>query len=151
MSESLIIKDGSGDIKSLQVDSGSNGYVSNHTLISTTTASNVSIYYTGGPSGWEWSTASGTVNVALLDNSRKSIVINNNSEVGKCYVIMGTSSFGTITDVETAPPVYSFLLDSGGTYFGDSSTAALQHLIYVPSSSNIPTAQSMSVVVTQIY
>jgi hypothetical protein len=151
MSESLIVKDGNGSVKSLQVDSGSNGYISNHTLVSTVTGSDVSIYYTNGPSGWDWNSLSGTVSVAALDNSRKSIVINNNSEAGKCYVIMGTSSFGVINDMETAPPVYSFLLDSGGTYFADSSTAALQHLIYVPSSSNIPTAQSMSVVVTQIY
>jgi len=152
MSESLIIKDGNGDIKSLQVDSGSNGYISNHTLVSTVTCSYIKTYYTDGPDGWDWNSAnSGSVDVASFNQTRKGLIINNNTSVGKCYVIMGTGSFGTLTSVTSAPPSYSFLLSPGGIYFADTSTCALQHLIYVPSSSNIPNEQSMSVTVTQIY
>jgi len=152
MSQSLIIKDGAGAYKNLQVDSGSNGYISNHTLVSTVTGSVVKKYYTNGPDGWDWQdTESGSISVANYDMSRKSLIIQNDSEVGKCYVIMGTSSFGTLQSVETAPPYYSFMLDGGATYIADTSTAALGHLIFVPSASNIPDSGSMAVSVTQIY
>lgn len=145
MAESLIIKDGNGTIKSLQVDSGSNGYVGNHTLISTVTASNVDAYANG--SGWNWGT--GIAQIATYNQSRKSIIVNNNSEAGKCYVLMGNSDF-SVSDNESPPGKYTFLLDAGGVYFGDSSTSALEHHIYVPSSSYAD-ASVMTVTVTQIY
>lgn len=152
MLESLAIKDGIGSLKNLQVSSGSNGYISNHTIVSTATGSNIEKYYVGGPFGWDWQSAnSGTVNVADYDSNRKNIIIFNNTELGKCYVLVGSSSFGTIIDIEKAPPYYSFLLDAGGTYSADTTLAPLQHMIYVPSASNISDAESMTVTVTQIY
>lgn len=145
MSESLIIKDGNSVIKSLQVDSGSNGYITNHTLVSTVTGSQVDSYAAGA--GWEWGTGS---LIASSSISRKSIIVSNNSEAGKCYLLLGNDDFGTITDIEVAPPKYTFLLDAGGVYFGDSSTSALEHHIYVPSSSYAGPEQ-MTVTVTQAY
>lgn len=151
MAESLIIKDGNGSIKSLQVDSGSNGYISNHVVVSAATGSTVAKYYTDGDNGWDWITDSGSISVAGYSASRRSLIIANNSEIGKCYILIGSSSFGEITNVEDPPPYYSFLLDSGGTYFADTTSAVLEHMIYVPSSSAIPDASSMTVTVTQIY
>lgn len=151
MAESLIIKDGNGAVKSLQVDSGSNGYITNHVAVSTATGSSVAKYYTGGDAGWDWAIDSGSVPVAAYSSARRSLIIANNSDVGKCYIIVGSSSFGTIENVENPPPYYSFVLDSGGTYFADTTSAVLEHMIYVPSSSAIPDSSSMTVTVTQIY
>lgn len=150
MSQSLIIKDGNGEVKSLQVDSSSYGYISNHAVVSTATTSTITKYYTNGPDGWEWDIASGVVEVAAYDKDRKSLIINNNTSVGKCYVLVGSSDFGTITDVTIAPPIYSFLLDFKGVYFADTTSAVLQHAIYVPSSSNISDASSMTISVTEV-
>ena len=44
MPDSLIVKDGNGDIKSLQVNSGSYGYISNHEVVSTATGSIIKKY-----------------------------------------------------------------------------------------------------------
>lgn len=150
MSESLIIKDGNGDIKSLQVDSGSNGYISNHTYVSTATNSIVSKYYTNGPSGWEWDISKGVVTIANFDSSRKSLIVSNNSTQGQCYILLGSSDFGTIDNVAAAPPIYSFLLEPKCTYFADSTSAVLEHSIYIVSSSNIPNSSSMTVCVTEV-
>jgi hypothetical protein len=151
MSESLIIKDGNANIKSLQVDSGSNGYISNHTIVSTVTGAILKKYYADGPDGWNWGASNGSVQVATYNQSRKSLVISNNTPIGKCYVIMGTGSFGEISDVTLPPPNYTFLLDSGGVYFSEIETAALEHLIYIPSSSLIGEEEVMNVTVTEIY
>ena len=151
MSESLIIKNGNGDIKSLQVDSGSNGYISNHALVSTVTGSNVYVY--APYDGWDWTNDDGVV-LSLprsTDLTRKGVIINNNSETGKCYVLIGNSDFGTITDKTKAPPKYSFLLDSGGVYMGDQSTAALEHNFYILSSSELVDSNAITVTVTEIY
>lgn len=149
MSESLIIKNGSGVLKKLQVDSGSYGYISNHALVSTVTGSNV---YSYSPyAGWDWSSDDGVVNALPLSQDRKSVIINNNSLNGKCYVLVGSSSFGTIPDITKAPPKYSFLLDSGGTYFGDSSTSALSHVFYIPSASSLINSEAITITVTEIY
>lgn len=147
MSESLIIKDGSGIVRNLQVDSGSSGYISNHTLVSTVTGSLVNTYVYGA--GWDWGTDSGVINVASSNNTRKTIIINNNSEAAKCYVLMGNSDFGTI-NLGEPPEKYTFLLDAGGVYFGDQSTSALEHHICVQSSSYADFGQ-MTVTVTQVY
>lgn len=149
MSESLIIKNGNGILKNLQVDSGSNGYISNHALVSTVTGSNI---YSYAPyDGWDWSSDDGVVNALPLSQNRKSVIINNNSSAGKCYVLVGSSSFGTIPDITKAPPKYSFLLDSGGAYFGDSSTSALSHIFYIPSASTLINADAITITVTEIY
>ncbi len=150
MSQSLIVKDGNGDIKSLQVDSGSYGYISNHAIVSTATGSAIKKYYTDGPDGWEWVVSKGVTTILGFDKDRKSLIINNNTEIGKCYILVGSNNFGTITDVTAAPPTYSFLLDPKGTYFSDTTTAVLQHAIYIPSSSNIPNSSSMTVCVTEV-
>jgi len=149
MSESLIIKDGNAAVKSLQVDSGSNGYISNHTLVSTVTGSNVYAY--APYDGWDWDTDGGIVTALAANNTRKGVIINNNSETGKCYVLVGNSDFGTITDTTKAPPKYSFLLDSGGTYIGDSTTAALEHNFFILSSSQLTDSEAITVTVTEIY
>lgn len=152
MSESLIIKDGNAVIKSLQVNSGSNGYIANHVAVSSATGSNINRYFTGDANSWNWDGPdSGSVSVAEYSENRRSVIISNHTEIGKCYIMVGSSSFGTITNVQSPPPYYSFLLDSGGTYFSDVVSAPLQHMIYVPSSSNIPDSSSMTVTVTQIY
>lgn len=153
MSESLIVKDGNGVIKNLQVNTGSDGYIiPNHVVVSVATGSIINRYFTGGLDSWDWSSAgSGSVSVAAYNPSRRGIIVTNHSEVGKCYVMVGSSSFGTIIDVESPPPYYSFLLDAGGIYFSDVVSSPLEHMIYVPSSSNIPDAASMTVTVTQIY
>lgn len=148
MSESLIIKDGNGNIKNLQVDSGSMGYISNHTLVSTASGSGVNLY--APYSGWDWDTTV-TVSATSHNTFRKSVIINNNSLSAKCYVLVGSSDFGTITDLEKAPPKYSFLLDSGGTYFADYTTAALEHNFFVVSASNLVDSQAVSISVTEIY
>lgn len=150
MSESLIIKDGNGSIKSLQVDSGSNGYISNHSLVSTVTASNVLAYIPYGSPGWDWAGDDGVIAALDTNNTRKSVIINNNSETGKCYVLVGSNDFGTIT-LGQPPQKYSFLLDFGGTYFGDHNTAALEHYICVLSSSELVDSSSITVTVTEIY
>lgn len=152
MADSLIIKDGIGSIRNLQVDSGSLGYITNHTLISTVTGSSVKLYYTDGPDGWNWGDNK-TPTIADANITRKGIVVQNNSEVGKCYILMGSSgeTFGTISNITLPPSKYSFMLDSGATYFADPTTSALKHIIFVPSSSLIPNSSSMTVAVTEIY
>lgn len=151
MSESLIVKDGNGVIKSLQVDSGSNGYITNHTVVSTVTGSNVKSYYNNGPDGWDWDDVSSGSVVAVVQNaSRKGVIINNVSQTGKCYVIVG-GSFPTFTSKTTPPSKYSFLLNPNGTYFGDSTTSALSHSFFVVSSSELNDSSSITVTVTEIY
>ena len=150
MSESLIIKDGSGVVKNLQVDSGSAGYISNHTIVSTVTGSNVIAYTPYGTPGWDWSGDDGVVAALDANTSRKSVIVNNNSETGKCYVLVGSNDFGAIT-LGQPPQKYSFLLDSGGAYFGDHNTAALEHHICVLSSSGLVDSSSITVTVTEIY
>ncbi len=149
MSESLIVKDGNGTIKSLQVDSGSNGYISNHTLISTVTGSNVLAYSPG--TGWDWNDASSGSVVALSQNAnRKGVIINNVSDTGKCYIIVG-GAFPTLTSKIAPPSKYSFLLNPNGTYFGDSTTSALSHSFFVVSSSELVDSSSVTITVTEIY
>lgn len=151
MSESLIVKDGNGVTKSLQVDSGSNGYITNHTVVSTVTGSNVKSYYNNGPDGWNWDSAqSGTVVALQQAPTRKAVIINNVTETGKCYVIVG-SPFPTLTSKTAPPSKYSFLLDPGATYFGDQSTSALSHSFFVVSSSELVDASDITVTVTEIY
>lgn len=151
MSESLIVKDGLGAVKSLQVDSGSNGYISNHTVVSTVTGSNVKAYSPSGTTDiWNWTDQSGTIDALSYNSARKGIIINNVSETGKCYVIAG-STFGTLTSVSQPPPKYSFLLDPGATYFGDASTSALNHSFFVLSSSELVDSSSITVTVTEIF
>lgn len=150
MSESLIVKDGLGIVKNLQVDSGSNGYISNHTVVSTVTASTVTAYSPNAEPGWDWVSDSGSVQALQLNNSRKGVIINNVSETGKCYVVVG-SDFGTLTSVSQPPPKYSFLLDPGATYFGDSMTSALSHTFFVLSSSELVDSSSITITVTEIY
>jgi len=148
MAQSLIVKDGNGNIKSLQVDSGSNGYISNHTLVSTVTGSNINLYYPY--SGWDWDTEI-TVSAASLDSLRKGMLIANNSSDAKCYVLVGSSDFGTISDLEKAPPKYSFLLEGGATYFADSMTCALEHNFFVVSASHLTDSDAVTISVTEIY
>ncbi len=152
MSESLYIKDGNGTLKSLQVNSSSYGYISNHSIVSTVTTSSNTLYYTNGPSGWNWDDNK-TPTVAQFAETRKSIVIQNNSDIGKCYILMSAAggTFGEITDNTAPPSSYSIMLDSGATYFADPSTSALKHMIFVPSSSAIATSASMTVAVTEVY
>ena len=73
MSESLIIKDGLGSVKTLQVDSGSNGYIPIHSIISTTTGAFVATFYPdNNDGGWDWnSELSGTSNLASFNKDRK--------------------------------------------------------------------------------
>ncbi len=149
MSDSLIVKDGNGNIKSLQVDSGSNGYISNHAVISTVTGSNVTAYTPYGTNGWDWASDDGIVNALSHSQTRKSVIINNNSETGKCYVLLGSSDFGTV--VNGLPENYSFLLDSGGVYFSDHNTAVLEHNFCILSSSELVDYSNITVTVTEIY
>lgn len=151
MSQSLIIKDGNGSIKNLQVNSGSNGYISNHTLVSTVTASNVVCYAPYQTPGWNWTTDDGDILALSYNKNRKGVVISNNSSDGKCYLLIGSSSFGTIPNITKQPSKYTFLLDAGATYFGDSSTSALDHVFYVPSASNLINAEAITIAVTEIY
>jgi len=148
MSESLIIKDGNGNIKSLQVDSGSSGYISNHAIVSTVTASTVNTY--SPYNGWDWNSDSGIVSVLPYLQTRKNVIINNNSETGKCYVLIGSSDFGTVTLGEV-PEKYTFLLDSGGTYFADHNTAPLEHSFCILSSSVLTDSSAITIAVTEIY
>ena len=159
MSESLIIKDGSGNIKSLQVDSGSSGYISNHTLVPASNTTDIKSFYIDGPNGWSWdSELSGTAALCYKNNSRKGIVIHNNSIDSTFYILLGnmtdTSSycgFDTIDDIEQPPSKYSFLLEAGGTYFADYLTCGLAHSMYIPSSSAISEPSSVKLTITEIY
>ncbi len=156
MSQGLVIKDGNGNIKSLQVDSGSNGYISNHTVVSTATTASVNQFYYG--SGWDWDAASGTFLAASLDLSRKGIIINNNSTELECYLLLNSQTdssnnagFGEIESVALPPSKYTFVLNAEGVYFGDNMTCTLGHSIFVPSSSLAGNKNNICITVTEIY
>ena len=169
MSESLIIKDGNGSVKSLQVDSGSNGYISNHTVVSTVTGTQLHVYtYETGSSTvpfseWNFHTSSNSGSFKILDYAeRKGIIISNNSEDTSCYLYVGglnlvdphddyPNDLFEIQDITKPPTRYMFCLEGGGVYFGDAMTSNLEHYPYIPSSSILATPGAVSINVTEIY
>jgi len=158
MSESLLIKDGSGAAKNLQVNSGSNGYISNHTIVSSVDTASEGKYWPGKSGGWQWtSTTNCTVQIAAADIDRKAVIIHNSGSVGNCYILLrsavdatANNGFGTISPMTSRPDKYTFILEPGSTYFGDESTAALKHSLFVPSSSLLTGADVMYVSVTEV-
>lgn len=169
MSESLIVKDGYGHVKSLQVDSGSNGYISNHTIVSTVSGTQLHVYtyHTGSStiafSEWNFHTSSNSGSFKILDyTQRKGIIISNNSENTPCYLYIGGLNIEyphddapidlfEIEDITKPPPRYMFCLEGGGVYFGDAMTSNLEHYAYIPSSSILAVPGAVSINVTEIY
>lgn len=158
MSESLIIKDGNGNVKSLQVNSGSDGYISNHTVVSTVNTATEGKYWPNKSGGWQWTnTTNCTVQIADADSTRKAVIIHNSGSIGNCYILLRSSGdttqnngFDTISPMTSRPNKYTFILEPGSTYFGDESTAALKHSLFVPSSSLLTGADVMYVSVTEV-
>lgn len=158
MSESLIVKDGNGNVKNLQVNSGSNGYISNHTVVSTADTATEGKYWPNKSGGWQWnSTVDCTVQIAGADANRKALIIHNSGSIGNCYILLRSASdttpnngFGTISNISSRPDKYTFVLEAGSTYFGDESTAALKHSLFVPSSSLLTGTDVMHVSVTEV-
>jgi len=152
----LSIKDGTGAAKTLQVEEGDTGIVSAQAQVAITTTANEEKYYTGGASGWNWSTNNGTIELFGADLTRRSVIVNNSGSIGSAYILIGSTNptnngFGSFSDKTVAPPLYTFILEPGATYFGDTSTCGLKHSMFVPSSSLLINSSSMIVSVTEIF
>ncbi len=154
MAESLLVKDANGSVRSLQVDSGSSGYITNHTLVSTVSNTTLKTYVPNPETdemGWDWTTDSGSFRVSSQNQNRKGLIIHNDSRFGKCYVAVGKNSYADLENYLDKPKTYSFLLEGGATYFADTLTCALPHAVYIPSSSTTSDLSTMTLSVTEIY
>lgn len=155
----LIVKDGNGSSVNLKADNGDSGLVvPNHALTSVVSDCDHGNFYPTKVGGWKWNNTSDcTAELAEADLARKGIIIHNSGSLGTCYVLLtgpspGTNNgFGTLTSLTERPSNYTFLIEPGGTYFGDTNTAALKHNLFVPSSSLLTGADVMYVTVTEIY
>lgn len=135
--ESLVIKDGLGNLKALSVESGSEGYIPIHMAPPVSTVTQIV------SSSFDWSTAaSGTFKIAHEEPTRRSLMVFN---PGPHDLYIALSTNGSITngfslvDTSSAPTYYSFILYPSGTYTADVNTAALHHGGYFVSSS-LPTS-----------
>lgn len=151
MTDSLIIKDGNGNLKSLEVESGSYGYIPTHNIGSITNAVTVNgaieviptppstygIPYPILSSYFSWvsNPEDGTYVAALLDSSRRGLAIFNPGPYNM-YIGIATDEYaGTVngfivSDTSSAPDVYSFILYPSGTYIADEATRCFMHGIY---------------------
>lgn len=159
MSESLIVKNGNGEQVELQVEAGSeNRKIPVHTLASTVSTTTIKKLYPDGPNGWTWTSPTDCTAVAAqFQPGRKSIIIQNSGSVGVCYIKLSNgvaginNTFGEIQDTSSAPPTYSFILEPGGIYFGNTDTAALRYNLFVPYAEGLNSDSDMVVMVTEIF
>lgn len=133
MTDSMIIKDGSGNIKSLTVESSSYGYIPVHQMpVVTTVSQTVS-------SSFVWNTpASGTFLLAANDASRKGLTLFNPGPYN-LYVALsstgGTLNGFTLVNTESAPSYYSFIIYPSGTYEANSTNVSVNYGGYFISNS----------------
>ncbi len=141
--QGLTIKDGLGAVKSLTVESGSYGYIPIHLSPPVTTV--VQNY----SSSFSWvGAASGTFALAINDPSRRSVTIFNPGPNNLYIAISSTGSTTngfTISDINSAPTYYSFMLYPSGTYTSDENSAAVYYGGYF-----INGAASDSILITEI-
>lgn len=140
MTESLIIKDGSGTTKNLTVESGSYGYIPVHDSYKALTGVNNVIpdYFFQ----WIVDPTDGTTTAASNDPTRKGLMIFNPGPYN-IYIGLATDDVTpfplirgfAISGTSSAPDRYSFILYPSGTYIADSSTVSLYHGIYVITGS----------------
>lgn len=133
MTDSLIIKDGSGNIKSLTVESGSYGYIPVHQMpVVTTVSQTVS-------SSFVWNTpSSGTFLLAANSTNRKGLTLFNPGP-HNLYVALsstgGTLNGFTLVNTASAPSSYSFIIYPSGTFQGDSTNVSVNYGGYFISGS----------------
>lgn len=155
--QSLVVRDGNAIVRSLQVNSGSAGYIPNHSLVATAEDTDIKMYFPNpnvglGETGWTWGTTDSNVFVAAAaDSDRKGVVIHNNSSLGQIYLLLGNTTFGNNPDQSKAPVKYTALIEPGATYFGDTLTCSVAHKIYAVSGSTLTNAEAITVSVTEIY
>jgi hypothetical protein len=131
--ESLVIKDGLGNLKALSVESGSEGFIPIHMQPPVSTVTQIV------SSSFDWSTqASGTFRIAHDEPNRRSLMVFNPGphDLYICLSSNGSITNGfTLVDTASAPSYFSFILYPSGTYTADVNTAALYHGGYFVSSS----------------
>ncbi len=150
----LSIKDGSGVSQTLQVQNGDEGLVSAQTQVAVSTTADEGKFYPGG--GWDWGVNAGTAELFDADLGRKGVIIYNSGSIGSAYILIGSTNvtnngFGTISNNTLPPNKYSFILEPGATYFGDTALCGLRHSLFVPSSSLLVNSSSILISVTEIF
>lgn len=162
MAQSLVIKDGNGNIKSLTVESSSYGYIPVHQITSSVSAP---IYVTGAISvpqltpvttvsqssvtSFTWSTAaSGTFQITSSSATRKGLTVFNPGP-NNLYVALSTAGDAkngfALTNTASAPAYYSFIIYPSGTYIADQTNVNVNYGGYFISGS-----ASLGVYVTAI-
>lgn len=143
--QSMIIKDGAGNTKSLTVESSSYGFIPFHQITSSTTSP---VYITETPvttvaqsaiTSFNYGTsASGTFTIASNNTARKGLTVFNPGP-NNLYLALsttgGTTNGFTLTNTASAPTLYSFIVYPSGTYIADSTTVGVYHGGYFISGS----------------
>ena len=165
MTDSLIIKDGEGNIKSLEVESGSYGYKPVHIIESINNAvivdsinTAVGVVSTPAPIAgiavpyqilssyfsWMGNPDDGTYIAASYDLTRKGLTIFNPGPYNVYVGIAtdpdaGTTNGFIVSDTSSAPDVYSFILYPSGTYIAEDVFRNFMHGIYFITGAVNPT------------
>jgi len=98
--------------------------------------------YVANVFGFDWTVNSGTFVMATPDTNRKSLIISNPSE-NELYIAIGSSSDAGfvngffLSNTQSAPETYAFIIYPSGTYTADEYAASLFHAgFYISQSVN---------------
>jgi hypothetical protein len=143
--QSMIIKDGAGNTKSLTVESSSYGFIPFHQITSSVTSP---VYVVDAPvttvaqsavTTYNYGTsASGTFAIASNSTTRKGLTVFNPGPSNLFLALStagGTTNGFTLASTASAPTLYSFIIYPSGTYTADSTTAGVYHGGYFISGS----------------